>query len=90
MDILTIVIELEIPNKINIHIIIILVVNKLVPNIKICQTKMNIIKNFPGVLEKLFTEIMIEPINEPIDVKEINRAKSLASPFRIFLLINGR
>ena len=51
---------------------------------------MNIIKNFPGVFEKLFTEIMIEPISEPIDAKEINRAKSLALPFRIFLLINGR
>ena len=90
MDIFTIVIELEIPNKINIHIIINFIVNKLVPNIKICQIKMNIIKNFPGVFEKLFTEIMIEPISEPIDAKEINKAKSLASPFRIFLLINGR
>ena len=68
----------------------ILFVNKLVPNIKICQIKMNIIKNFPGLLVKLFVVIIMDPISAPTEVNALKRARSLASPLMIFLLIKGR
>ena len=51
---------------------------------------MNVINNLPGLLVKLFVDIMIDPISAPTDVNELNRAKSLALPFRMFLLMKGR
>ena len=49
-----------------------------------CQIKINNIKNLPGVLVKLFVDIIIDPISAPIDVNAFNRARLFASPFRIF------